>query len=134
MGFLGVIKSLFCAEKYPLTEFGMDDMEFFVALLRACPEGSRLSFDQSEPESFVHTFREWSHRNRSTDFEADYYMIDPRFIAAIERELASGKLELYHHFWIVGSDGLALCRSLDDLTVVTLDDQIKKRIQKPAAT
>lgn len=106
----------------------MGDMQFFVALLRACPEGSRLSFDQSEPESFVHTFREWSHRDRPDTFESDSYSIDARLIAAVEGQIASGRLQLDHHFWIVAPDGRALCRSLDDFTVVTLADDLKQRI------
>ena len=133
MGFLNAIKSLFRSEKYPRTEFAMDDLPFFLALLRACPDGSRLSFDQSEPESFVHAFREWSHRERPDTFEADSYSIAPGFIAAIERDLAGGNLRLYAHFWIVGPDGRALCSSLDDFTVVTLDDDIKKTIHRATA-
>ena len=130
MGILNAIKNVLQPKSYPMTEFGMDDMQFFVALLRTCPEGSRLSFDQSEPESFVHTFREWSHRDDPKSFEADSYSIAPRFIEAVEREIASGKLELDHHFWIASSDGRALCSSLDDFTVVTLDEDIKKRMTK----
>ena len=131
MKILDVIKSVLQPPKtYPQTEFGMDDMQFFVALLRACPEGSRISFDQSESESFVHTFREWSHRDDPNSFEADSYSMDSRFIAAVEGEIAGGKLQLYSHFWITAPDGSSLCSSLDDLTVVTLDEDIKKRITK----
>jgi hypothetical protein len=128
MSLLDVIKNVWQPKSYPKTEFGMDDMQFFVALLRACPEGSRLSFEQSEPESFVHTFREWSYRDRPDTFEADSYSIDSRFIAAVQREIASGKLQLDHHFGIVAPDGRPLCSSLDDFTVVTLADDIKQRI------
>ena len=128
MGILNAIKNVLQPKSYPMTEFGMDDMQFFVALLRACPEGSRLSFDQSEPESFVHTFREWSHRDDSKSFEADSYSIAPRFIEVVEREIASGKLQLDHHFGIVAPDGRSLCSSLDDFTVVTLADDIKQKI------
>jgi hypothetical protein len=128
MRLLDVIKNVWQPKSYPKTEFGMDDMQFFVALLRACPEGSRLSFEQSEPESFVHTFREWSYRGRPDTFEADSYSIDSRFIAAVQREIASGKLQLDHHFGIVAPDGRPLCSSLDDFTVVTLADDIKQWI------
>ncbi len=130
MGILNSIKNLLHPKSYPMTEFGMDDMQFFVALLRACPEGSRLSFDQSETESFVHNFREWSHRDDPKSFEADSYSITTRFIETVERGIASGKLELYHHFWIASSDGRALFSSLDDFTVVTMDENIKKRMTK----
>lgn len=128
MGILNFIKSALQPKKFPQTEFGMDDLRFFVALLRACPEGSRLGFDQSESESFVHAFREWSHRDKPDMFEADSYAIDARFIAAVEREILSGTLQLYHHFWIVSPEGQALCSSLDDFTVVTLAEDIKQRI------
>lgn len=128
MGILNAIKMMLQPKSYPMKEFGLDDMQFFVALLRACPEGSRLSFDQSEPESFVHTFREWSHRDRPDTFEADSYSIDVRFIATVEREITSGKLQLDHHFGIVAPDGRSLCSSLDDFTVVTLADDIKQKI------
>jgi len=107
----------------------MDEMLFFVTLLRACPVGSRLSFDQSESELFVDAFREWSHRDQTDTFEADSYSIDPRFIASIERKIASGEVRLDHHFWIVAPDGRPLCSSLDDFTVVTLAEEIKQRIQ-----
>ena len=130
MGILDAIKNALLPKSYPNTEFGMDNMRFFVALLRACPEGSRLTFDQSEPESFVHAFREWSHHDRPNAFEGDFYSIDSRFIAAIEREIASGRLQLNHHFGIVAPDGRPLCGSLDDFTVVTLADDIRQTIAK----
>ncbi|HEX8371894.1 MAG TPA: hypothetical protein VF585_03870 [Chthoniobacterales bacterium] len=106
----------------------MNDMELFVALLRACPERSRLSFDQSEPESFVHTFREWSHRHDASTFEADYYSIDAQFVAAVEQLAALGELRLDHHFGIVAPDGRALCHSMDDFTIVTLADDIRHKL------
>jgi len=79
------IKNVLVRRSYPETEFGLQPMEFFVALLRTCPEGSRLTFDQSEPASFVIAFREWSHRTDINTFEADYYTIDPGFIALVDR-------------------------------------------------
>ena len=131
MGVLDVIKGALQGPKhYPQAEFGMNDMQLFLALLRACPAGSRLSFDQSESESFVSTFREWSHRDDPSTFEADSYSIDSRFIAAIEREIAGGKLQLYSHFWITAPDRRSLCSSLDDFTVVTLADDIREKIRK----
>jgi hypothetical protein len=130
MSILDAIKTVLQPKSYPKTEFDMDDLPFFVALLRACPGGSRLGFDRSEPEAFVHTFREWSHRDDPRTFEADSYLIDARFILAVERELAGGRLQLDHHFWIASPDGRALCTSLDDFTVITLADDIKERMAK----
>jgi hypothetical protein len=128
MSILASIKNALFPKSYPATEFGMSDFEFFVALLRACPERSRLSFDQSEPESFVHAFREWSHRADPSTFEADYYSIDARFVAAVEQSVARGELMLDHHFGIVAPDGRPLCGSLDDFTVVTLSDDIRNKL------
>jgi hypothetical protein len=113
---------------YPLTEFGLDNLQFFVALLRACPEGSRLSFDRSEPEAFVQAFREWSHRDQADTFEADYYRIDARLIAAVEQTIDRGELQLDHHFGIVAPDGRPLCSSMDDFAVVALAEDVKQRI------
>ena len=70
------------------------------------------------------------HRSASDTFEADYYSIDARFISAVEREIASGKLQLDHHFWIATPDGRLLCNSMDDCTVITFAEDIKKKIVK----
>lgn len=128
MGLLATIKGLFVSKSFAETEFGMDNMRFFVAVLRACPEGSRLTFHRSEPESFVQAFHEWSHREHAESFEADYYAIDRRLVELAERLAASGKLELDHHFAILAPDGRSLCDSLDDFTVVSLAEDIRKNI------
>ena len=117
-----------CAE----TEFGMEDMQFFIALLRACPTGSRLYLDEGESESFVDTFRAWSHRDQQDRFEANYYTVNNEFIAKAEQLAARGELELYHHFWIHAPDGQRLCSSLDDFVVVRLADDIREKIKKQA--
>src|SRR6266480_1147686 len=44
------IKNVLVRRSYPETEFGLQPMEFFVALLSTCPEGSRLTFDQCLPK------------------------------------------------------------------------------------
>lgn len=116
--------------KYPQHAFGLTELQFFVGLLRACPEGSRLSFDRSEPESFVQAFRPWSHREDDSTFEADYYRIDSCFVAAVEQAIARGELELDHHFGIVDANGRPLCSSMDDFTVVTLAEDVKSRMMR----
>ena len=128
MSIINAIAEALLPKKYPLSEFGMDDKRFFVALLQACPVGSRLSFDHSEPESFVRAFREWSHRDQAEAFEADYYQIDARFIAAIEQAIARGELQLDHHFGIVTPDGRPLCSSMDDFAVVALAEDVRDSI------
>ena len=133
MGLLTTLKELFAPKSYAETEFGMSDIPFFLALLRACPDGSRLTFHQSETESFVHAFREWSHRKKAQDFEADHYTVDRRFIAVAERLAATGELQLDHHFTIVAPDDRLLCDSLDDFTIVTLADDIRQSIRDRAA-
>lgn len=114
--------------KYPQQAFGLDNLPFFLALLRACPAGSRLSFDRSEPESFVQAFRPWSHRESPSTFEADCYRIDADFVAAVEQAIERGTLQLDHHFGIVAPDGRPLCSSMDDFSVVTLAADIQERI------
>jgi hypothetical protein len=133
MGILATLKGLFAPRSYAETEFGLGDIPFFLALLRACPDGSRLTFHQSETESFVHAFREWSHRTRPQDFEADHYTMDRRFVAAAERLAADGELRLDHHFTIVAPDDRLLCDSLDDFTIVTLADDIRQSIRDAVA-
>ena len=134
MDVLRALKTALHPMSYPQTAFGLNDMQFFLALLRACPTGSRLSFDRSEPESFVHALRPWSFRDDPRNFEADSYTIDDGFIAAVEREVAVGTLQLDHHFGIVAPDGRLLCSSLDEFTVVTLAEDITRRISESVAT
>ena len=130
MSFFSKTKNVIVCRKAPEAEFELEAIPFFLALLHACPEGSRLSFDQSEPESFVHAFRRWSHRDVSTTFEADWYVIGPDLVAVAEQMSSEGKLELDHHFGIVAPDGHSLCSSLDDFKIVTLADDIRQKIRQ----
>jgi hypothetical protein len=130
MDILGKIIHVLTRRSYPETQFGMEPIEFFLALLRICPEGSRLTFDQSEPASFVIAFREWSHRADINTFEADYYTIDQGFISLIERLVAEGHLELYCHFAIGSPRGGLLCSSWDDLRAVKLAPEIEEQLRK----
>jgi hypothetical protein len=116
--------------RYPMIEFGIPPLQFFIRLLRACPPGSRLTFDASEPDSFVRAFRQWSHRKDVARFEADEYSINTDFIALTEQLAARGELELEHHFGISASDGRLLCASWDDFMVVTLADDVREAIQR----
>jgi len=124
------IKNVLVRRSYPETEFGLEPMEFFVALLRSCPEGSRLTFDQSEPASFVIAFREWSHRTDINTFEADYYTIDPGFIALVDRLVREGHLELYCHFAIGSPRGGLLCSSWDDMRSMKLAPEIEEKLRE----
>jgi len=124
------IKNVLVRRSYPETEFGLQPMEFFVALLRTCPEGSRLTFDQSEPASFVIAFREWSHRTDINTFEADYYTIDPGFIALVDRLVREGHLELYCHFAIGSPRGGLLCSGWDDMRSVKLAPEIEEKLRE----
>ncbi len=124
------IKNVLVRRTFPEIEFGMEPMQFFLALLKACPEGSRLTFDQSEPASFVIAFREWSHRSDINTFEADYYTIDPGFIALVKRLVDDGHLELYCHFAIASPRGGLLCSSWDDMRVVKLAPEIEQNLRQ----
>ena len=111
-----------------MREFGMTDYDFFVAVLRACPEGSHLSFDQSESESFVQQFQRWAHREDPNAFEADYYLIDSSLVEAVEQAITEGELELWHHVFIAGPDGRRLLQGVDDFYDVYLDEDLRRRI------
>ena len=113
-----------------MREFGMSDFAFFLAVLRACPEGARLSFDHSEPESFVASFARWAHRDDMTSFEADYYLIDTDLVDAIERAIAAGELELDHHVLITSADGRGLFQGVDDFYDIYLDNEVRRHIPK----
>jgi len=129
MAIIDKIKNVLTRRSYPESEFGMEPMEFFVTLLKICPEASRLTFDQSEPASFVIAFREWSHRSDINTFEADYYSIDPGFIALVDRLVREGHLELYCHFAIGSPRGGLLCSSWDDMRVVKLAPEIEQKLR-----
>src|SRR5258708_27771868 len=113
------------SKPFPTTEFGLTPMQFFLELLRVCPPGSRLTFEASEPETFVRLFRKWSRRSDPARFEADDYLIDADLIALAERLAAGGELELDHHFGISAPDGRLLCASWDDFIIVKLADDIR---------
>jgi hypothetical protein len=133
MSILTRLKKLLAAPgSYAETEFGMEDIPFFLALLRACPPGSQITFDQSEPGSFVHAFRKWSHRSDPKSFEADYYTISDDFIALAQQLASRSALELYCHLGISSPDGRLLCASWDDFRVVKLADEIRERIPRHA--
>lgn len=129
MTLINRIKQAFAPRTYPETAFGMDKIGFFLTLLRVCPEGSRLTFDQSEPAAFVIAFREWSHRTNVNSFEADYYTIDAGFIALMERLAADGQLELHSHFGIASPRAGTLCSSWDDFMVVKLAPEVEQKLR-----
>ena len=130
MGIFATIKEWFTPKSYAETEFGIDNMRFFIALLRACPARSRITFDQSETESFVHAFRKWSYRENPKDFEADHYTMDDEFIALAEERAKKGELELYCHFGIASPEGELLCTSWDDFVIVKLKDELRENIRR----
>lgn len=117
----------------PMKEFGLDDLTFFVELLKACPPGSKLSFNHNESEYFVRTFDAWAFRCCSGDFEADFYRVDQSFIDEVERLIGSGSFELDHHFHISGPDDRGLFQGVDDLCEIYIDEEIRKKIEKIAA-
>ncbi|GEM_PF-5275510 len=127
------IRRALAPKPYPVSEFGIGPIPFFIALLHASPPGSRLTFDRSEPESFVHAFRQWSHRSDPESFEADYYTIDAGFIALAEQAAGRDALELDAHLGISSPEGRLLCASWDDFMVVKLAEDMRERIRKDIA-
>ena len=133
MNFLAKLKDLFLPRSFAETEFGLSDIDFFLALLRASPDGSRLTFHQDEDEAFVATFRAWSHPEPRRQLEADYYIIDRRFVAEAEKLAAAGHLRLEHHMTLVGPDERLLCDSVDQFTIVTVAEDISEHIRRQIA-
>src|SRR5258706_15291650 len=109
MTILARIKKALVSQSYPETEFGIGKVEFFALLLRSCPQGSRLTFDQSEPASFVGAFREWSHRSDVNSFEADYYTVDNGLINLVEQLAGDSEWEIQCGFGIGSPWGTLLC-------------------------
>jgi len=129
MTILARIKKALVSHSYPETEFGIGKLDFFVLLLRSCPQGSRLTFDQSEPASFVVAFREWSHRSDVNSFGADYYTVDNGLITLVEQLAGDSELELHSQFGIGSPLGDLLCSSWDDFSVVKLAEEVLQKIR-----
>ena len=129
MTLLTKIRKALVSHCYPEIEFGVGRLQFFVLLLRACPQGSRLTFNRDEPASFVVAFREWSHRTDVNSFAADYYTLDNGLVVLAERLVAHSQLELHSHFGIVSSYGQMLCTSWNDFSIVKLADDVLARIR-----
>jgi hypothetical protein len=116
---------------YTPASFGLNDAEFLLAVLRTCPSGSLVEFDQCEPETWVNKLREWSRRSSADQFEADGYLVDDRFTAALDELLHSDpeSLNQIHHMSIVGPDHRYLMASVDNFSILTaLDDTIRDRL------
>ena len=103
-------------------ELGIEEKKFFIEVLRACPDGAKLDFAWSEPESFVEQFRPWSHRQNVSAYEADYYIIDREFVSQAGRLSNQGRLEIDHHFSIGGPSDEPLIQSFDDFTVIAMTE------------
>jgi hypothetical protein len=117
--------------RYTPKSFHMDEREFLLAVLRACPSGSLVEFDQCEPEEWVHRLREWSQRSSAAQFEADNYRIDDRFIAALDELIESDPAPLIgiHHMSIMGRDNCCLMASVDNFSILTtLDDAVRDKL------
>lgn len=87
MSFLSWLKSLLWQLKggWRLHDLSMSDGEFLIAVLKECPEGAILSLDECECERWVGELREWSYRSKHEQYEADYYLIEERFVEMINR-------------------------------------------------
>lgn len=111
-------------------ELGFDDRTFFIQVLQACPDGAKIDFAWSEPESFVEQFRPWSHRQNVSAYEADYYVIDRELVALAARLSHEGRLETDHHFCISGPNDEPLIQSFDDFTVIAMTEPFHARLRQ----
>lgn len=129
MGAFDGVRAALLPHTASLFDYGMDDSEFFLALLRACPEGSRIAFDSSEPDSFVAAFQNWSFRSDPDRFEADYYTIDSGLAAAAERMARGGALDLHSCFDITSPGGELLCACRDGFMVIKLASELAAKLK-----
>jgi hypothetical protein len=129
MGFLDRFGEALLPHTASLFDFGMDDAGFFLALIRACPPGSRLAFDGREPDTFVAAFHEWSSRADPDRFEADYYVIDDGFIAAAGRMARGGALDLNDSLAVTSPSGELLCTCREGFMVIRLAPSLAAGLQ-----
>jgi len=111
--------------------FGMTDAEYFIAVINACPDGSKLYLDQCEVDSWVEELRPWSFRENPQNYDADYYVIDKRFKGKT-RELIGinpKDLDVCHHIYITSPGGNQLFSSVDNFWQVELSDEIREALK-----
>ena len=120
-----------CGTSFTPQSFGMTDAQFFLAVLRACPAGTRLDVGQDEGDQWVRQLKQWSYRKRADQYEADYYRIDGQFTESVEQLIRSNpaNLSVLHHITVTDQAGRCLLQSMDDFTIITcLDAQIRERL------
>jgi len=129
------LKESLTSKSHPRKQFNMSDAEFLIAVLESVPEGSRIEFDRSEPEAWVHQLRPWSLRQDSTQFEADFYTVDLAFVSKMRELLGENGyvLDHIHHLSVISPTGVRLLTSLDSFDVVDLDDTLEEKLKMSAA-
>lgn len=129
------LKESLTFKSYPRKQFDMSDAEFLIVVLESVPEGSRIEFDRSEPENWVHQLRPWSWRQDSTQFEADFYTIDTDFVAKMRDLLGKDarSLEHIHHLSVMSPTGAGLLSSLDNFYLVSLGEMLEEKLKTNAA-
>lgn len=129
------LKGLLTSKPHPRKQFDMSDAEFLIAVLESVPEGSKIEFDRSEPEAWVHQLRPWSFRQDSTQFEADFYMVDLALVAEMRKLLGENEraLDHIHHLSVISPTGVGLLSSLDNFHLVDLDETLEDKLKMNAA-
>ena len=115
---------------YTPRSFGMNDREFFLAVLRACPTGSALYLDQDERDSWLHRLADWSNKSLGRT-DVDHYRIDEQFVATVEQLLADepSSLNDLHHMCVKAQDGTTLMASVDNFSMITvLDERVRQQL------
>jgi hypothetical protein len=118
--------------KFPMSQFGLADAPFLLAVLRECPAGCEINFGESEPDHWVERLRPWSHRAKPEQFEADYYTIDEGFITELASLLEANPADLdqCHHLWIASDTEGSILDSLDNFTIVNLKGSIEEKLRQ----
>lgn len=116
---------------YSNNNFGISDEYFFLLVLENVPEGTKITFDSSEPKSWVEALKPWSYRNDKKQYEADYYIIGKDFIKVV-KELIKVELKSFqqiHHLTIYG-DNIQYFKSFDNFDFIHFEKAFEKIINE----
>jgi hypothetical protein len=112
-------------------QFGLSEGDFFLFLIENFPIGSKVYFNQLEPEKWIERIQKWGVQMLNRNDFIDYY------ICAEEFKVVFGKLveedpnavKQIHHFSLV-LDGIILIDCLDNFSIVEIEPSFEKLLKK----
>ena len=135
MGFLSWIKKVIDRIVWVPTDPGpkhlkMTDAEYFIAVLNACPDGSKLYLEECEVDSWVEELRPWSFRKNPDIYEAEYYVVNAEFKRKIKELIDNNPIDLdpCHEIFITSPEGDEVFYSVDNFWQVELSDRVKEAL------